>query len=120
MIFIVDDDAPTRDSLRLLLEAEGLEAREFAAGRTFLEGERPADGDCLILDLTMPGMNGFEVLRELRRRGGDNLPVIIVTAHADSATRNRAAAGGALAVLEKPYRASELLVLVRRALSIAH
>ena len=100
MIFIVDDDAPTRDSLRLLLEAEGLEAREFAAGRTFLEDERPADGDCLILDLTMPGMNGFEVLRELRRRGGDNLPVIIVTAHADSATRNRAAAGGALAVLE--------------------
>ena len=120
MIFIVDDDAPTRDSLRLLLGAEGLEAREFAAGRTFLEDERPADGDCVILDLTMPGMNGFEVLRELRRRGGDNLPVIIVTAHADSATRNRAAASGALAVLEKPYRASELLVLVRRALSIAH
>ena len=120
MIFIVDDDAPTRDSLRLLLEAEGLEAREFAAGRTFLEGERPADGDCLILDLTMLGMNGFEVLRELRRRGGDNLPVIIVTAHADSATRSRAAAGGALALLEKPYRASELLVLVRRALGIVH
>ena len=118
MIFIVDDDAPTRDSLRLLLEAEGFEAREFGAGRTFLEGERPADGDCLILDLTMPGMNGFEVLRELRRRGGDNLPVIIVTAHADPATRSRAAAGGALGMVEKPHRAGELLALVRRALGI--
>jgi FixJ family two-component response regulator len=117
MIFIVDDDAATRDSLRLLLEAEGSEAREFADGRAFLDGERPADGDCLILDLTMPGMNGFEVLAELRRRG-DTLPVIIVTAHADSATRSRAAVGGAIAVLEKPHRASELLALVRRALGI--
>ena len=117
MIFIVDDDAATRDSLRLLLEAEGFEAREFAAGRTFLDGERPADGDCLILDLTMPGMSGFEVLAELRGRG-DTLPVIIVTAYADSTTRSRAAASGALAMLEKPHRASELLALVRRALGI--
>ena len=117
MIFIVDDDAATRDSLQLLLEAEGFEAREFAAGRTFLDRERPADGDCLILDLTMRGMNGFEVLAELRRRG-DSLPVIIVTAHADSTTRRRAAAGGALAVIEKPHRASELLALVRLALGI--
>jgi FixJ family two-component response regulator len=118
MIFIVDDDAPTRDSLRLLLEAEGFEAHEFAAGRAFLDTMRPAEADCLILDLTMPGMNGFEVLAELRRRG-DSLPVIIVTAHADSATRSRAAAGGALGVIEKPHRASELVALVRRALGIA-
>jgi len=117
MIFIVDDDQATRDSLRLLLEADGFEAREFANGRTFLDGEHPADGDCLILDLTMPGMHGFEVLAELRRRG-DSLPVIIVTAHADPATRSRAAAGGALGVVEKPHRAFELLALVRRALGI--
>jgi two-component system, LuxR family, response regulator FixJ len=117
MIFIVDDDAATRDSLQLLLEAEGFEAREFADGRTFLDRERSADGDCLILDLTMPGMTGFEVLAELRRRG-DNLPVIIVTAHADPATRSRAAAVGALGLVEKPHRAGELLALVRRALGI--
>jgi two-component system, LuxR family, response regulator FixJ len=118
MIFIVDDDGATRDSLRLLLEAEGFEAREFAAGRSFLDGVRPAEGDCLILDLTMPGMSGFEVLAELRRRG-DRLPVIIVTAHASAAARSRAAAAGVLAVLEKPHRACELLVLVRRALGMA-
>src|SRR5215469_11798213 len=117
MIFIVDDDAPTRDSLRLLLEAEGFEACEFAAGTAFLDIVRPAEGDCLILDLTMPGMNGFEVLAELRRRG-DSLPVIIVTAHADPATRSRASAGGAFGLVEKPHRASELLALVRRALGI--
>jgi two-component system response regulator FixJ len=117
MIFIVDDDAATRDSLRLLLEGQGFEAREFTAGRGFLDTVSPADGDCLILDLTMPGMSGFEVLSELRRRG-DSLPVIIVTAHADPAARSRAAVGGALAMLEKPHRASELLALVRRALGI--
>jgi two-component system response regulator FixJ len=117
MIFIVDDDEATRDSLRLLLEAHGFETREFADGRTFLNGECPADGDCLILDLTMPGMNGFEVLAELRRRD-DRLPVIIVTAHADPVTRSRATAGGALGMVEKPHRAGELLALVRRALGI--
>jgi len=117
MIFIVDDDAATRDSLQLLLEAHGFEARELADGRSFLDRERPADGDCLILDLTMPGMNGFEVLAELRRRG-NSLPVIIVTAHADSVTRRRAAAGGAVGLIEKPHRACELLALVRRALGI--
>jgi two-component system response regulator FixJ len=117
MIFIVDDDEATRDSLRLLLEAHGFETGEFADGRTFLNGARPADGDCLILDLTMPGMNGFEVLGELRRRG-DSPPVIIVTANADAATRNRAAAAGALGMVEKPHRAAELLALVRRALGI--
>src|SRR6516165_5672748 len=117
MIFIVDDDEAMRDSLRSLLEAHGFEAREFAGGRTFLNGARPADGDCLILDLTMPGMKGFEVLAELRRRG-NSLPVIIVTAHADPATRSRAAVGGAFGLVEKPHRASELLALVRRALGI--
>jgi two-component system, LuxR family, response regulator FixJ len=116
MIFIVDDDAPTRDSLRLLFEAEGLASYQFAGGRPFLDGARPADGDCLILDLNMPGISGFEVLAELRRRG-DGLPVIIVTGHADASTRRRAVARGALAVLEKPHRACELLALVRRALA---
>jgi two-component system response regulator FixJ len=117
MIFIVDDDEPTRDSLRSLLEAHGFETREFADGRAFLDGKRTADGDCLILDLTMPGMNGFELLAELRRRG-NSIPVVIVTAHADPATRSRAAAGGALGLVEKPHRAVELLALVRRALGI--
>ena len=117
MIFIVDDDAATRDSLRQLLEVEGFEACEFVGGRPFLDGVRATDGDCLILDLNMPGMNGFDVLAELRRRGA-GLPVIVVPAHAVPATLCRAAAGGALAVLEKPHRTSELLALVRRALAI--
>lgn len=113
MIFIVDDDAATRESLRLLLEAEGFAAQDFSTGPRFLETARPADGDCLILDINMPEMNGHEVLAELRRRG-DPLPVIIVTARSDDATRARAIAAGATALLEKPYDAAELLAVVRR------
>jgi two-component system response regulator FixJ len=116
MIFIVDDDSATRESLRFLLEAEGFEAQEFAAGLLFLDGARPVGGDCLILDVNMPGMSGIEVLEELRRRG-HRVPVIIVTAYPDETTRNRASAAGALAILEKPHGADELLALVRRALT---
>ena len=113
MIFIVDDDAATRESLRLLLEAEGFAAREFAAGTPFLQAVRPADGDCLILDINMPGKSGFEVMEELRRRG-DEAPVIIVTAQTDDATRARAIAAGASALLGKPRGADELLSVLRR------
>jgi FixJ family two-component response regulator len=119
MIFIVDDDHATRDSLRLLLETEGFEAQEFAAGRPFLDAARPVRGDCLILDVNMPGMSGLEVLEELRRRG-DRLPVIIITGHSDPATRRRAAAGGALAVIEKPHQADLLLALLRAAAKSAN
>jgi two-component system, LuxR family, response regulator FixJ len=114
MIFIVDDDDATRDSLRLLVECEGLEAQDFSSGRRFLDVVRPADGDCLILDVNMPAMNGFEVVEELRRRG-HTLPVIFVTAWSDASTRSRARAVGAMALLEKPHGADELLALVRQA-----
>jgi two-component system response regulator FixJ len=116
MIFIVDDDDATRDSLRLLVECEGFEARDFASGRRFLDAVQSAggdDGDCLILDLNMPGMNGFEVLEELRRRG-DRLAVIVVTAWSDPASQSRVQAAGAVALLEKPHPADELLALVRQ------
>ncbi|HEU0217558.1 MAG TPA: response regulator [Stellaceae bacterium] len=114
MIFIVDDDDATRDSLRLLLEGEGFAARDFASGRLFLDAVRPASGDCLVLDVNMPDMNGFDVFNELRRRG-DALPIIFITAWPDPMLRSRARAAGAFALLEKPHRADELLALIRRA-----
>ena len=68
----------------------------------------------MILDVNMPGMNGFDVLKELRQRG-DRVRVIIITAWPDPATTKRAEAGGAFAFLEKPLAAEELLALLRRA-----
>ena len=115
MIFILDDDAGVRDSLRLLLECEGMETRVFASCREFLDADGGAEGDCLILDVHLPGMSGIELLETMRRRG-DMLPVIVISGRIDAMIRNRARTAGALAVVEKPYQVEEVLDLVRRAM----
>lgn len=89
MIFIVDDDDVTRDSLRPLVECEGFAAQDFASGRSFLDAVRPADNDCLIVDVNMPGMNGFQVLDELHRRGARPSVIVVTGGH-----RRRCCAGG--------------------------
>jgi two-component system response regulator FixJ len=115
MIFIIDDDGGARDSLRLLLECDGFEAREFASCEAFLDAGGAADGDCLILDVHMPGMSGIELL-ETMRRGDSTLPVIVISGRMDAAIRKRALAAGALAVVEKPYRGKAVIDLVRLAM----
>src|SRR6516164_7845005 len=115
MIFIVDDDESVRDSLRLLLECAGFEARVFGSCREFLAAGCIGEGDCLILDVHLTGMSGLDLLERMRGRG-DRVPVILITGRLDTATRSRAQAAGALAVVEKPYKAGEILALVRHAL----
>jgi two-component system response regulator FixJ len=119
MIFIVDDDDATRDSLRLLLECEGFEAREFASGRQFLDAGPLGDGDCLILDVHMPGISGLELIESMRRQG-ILFPVIVISGWFDAATRNRARAAGAFALVDKPYQADEILNLVRLASDLGY
>jgi two-component system response regulator FixJ len=119
MIFIVDDDDATRDSLRLLLECEGFEAREFASGRQFLDAGPLGDGDCLILDVHMPGISGLELIESMRRQG-ILLPVIVISGRFDAATRNRARAAGVFALVDKPYQADEILNLVRLASDLGY
>ena len=115
MIFIVDDDSAIRDSLRLLLDCVGLEARGFPSSDAFLEARQSAGEDCLVLDVHTPGMSGLDLLEELRRRG-DAIPVIVVTGRPSATNTVRAQAAGALAVLEKPFKAAEIIELVRIAL----
>jgi two-component system CheB/CheR fusion protein len=115
MIFIVDDDESVRDSLGLLLERAGFEARVFGSCREFLAVGRIGEGDCLILDVHMTGMSGLDLLERMHGRG-DRVLVILITGRLDTATRSRAQAAGALSVIEKPYKAGEILALVRRVL----
>ena len=89
MIFIVDDDSATRDSLRVLFDCGGLEARDFPSAQAFLEARQVADRGCVVLDIHMPGMTGIELLEHLRERG-DNVPVIIVTGQPSAANDSRA------------------------------
>ena len=91
MIFIVDDDSATRDSLRLLLDCVGLEAQDFPSAEAFLGARQFADRDCLVLDVHMPGMTGIELLEHLRERG-DKIPIIIITGQPSVADTARARA----------------------------
>jgi len=104
MILIVDDDEGVRDSLRLLLECADFKVRVFGSCREFLAARRIGEGDCLILDVHMTGISGLDLLEWMHGRG-DRVPVILITGRLDTATRSRAQAAGALAVVEKPYKA---------------
>jgi len=114
-VFIVDDDAAVRDSLRWLMDSVGLRVEEFASGETFLEHITPLHPGCVVLDLRMPGLGGFEVYQRLREREID-LPVIIISGHGDVPIAVRALKSGVADFIEKPFSDQELLDCVQQAL----
>lgn len=114
VIAILDDEPDVRRALSRLLHAHGHFAAPFADGRVLLAAMAGIAFDCMLLDLNMPAMSGFDVLAALSampRRP----PVIVVTGHDDPAYACRALALGAFAVHRKPVRAPELLAAVARA-----
>ena len=112
MIFLVEDDEATRDSLCLLFECEGLACRGFASGEAFLSATPALDHSCLILDVNMDGMDGLTLLERLRA-GGATAPAIMITGKPSPAILRRATAAGAVAVIEKPFDSSSLIDRVR-------
>lgn len=115
-VFIVDDDAGIRDSIRMLSEAAGFKARTFPSAEAFLADPSPKRG-CLIADVRMPGMNGLELQEEIGRRH-PQLPVIVITGHAEIPLAVRAMKAGAVDFLEKPFDSARLMESVRRALEL--
>jgi len=115
LISIVDDDASIREALKGLMRSVRLNVEAFASAEEFLASERLKDTACLILDVTLPGMNGFELQTRLNReRRG--IPIIFITAHADEASRQRALKGGAIEFLDKPVRREILFKAMRSAM----
>lgn len=114
-VYVVDDDHAVRAAVSLLVRSCGWEAVPCDSGADFLARYVPREAQCLVVDLRMPGLGGLDVQCELRRRG-DRLPVIVITAHHDQPEADRARAGGARAVLGKPFHDEELLAYIRRAL----
>lgn len=118
MVFVLDDEPAVRDSLQCLLESARYAVRTFATPDQFLgSGELPRPA-CLILDLTMPGMSGLEVLRMvecLRPR----LPTVVLTGYADVTNAVMAMRLGAVHLLEKPCGDNELLTAVSEAFAQA-
>jgi FixJ family two-component response regulator len=116
VIAIVDDDESVRNAVVRLLQAVGYSARGYTSGQEFLENWRIDRPDCLVLDLQMPSPSGADVQRALNHAGA-RFPVIIVTAHESSDTREECLRAGAAAFLRKPLDESMLLNALFLALS---
>ncbi|MDD5298623.1 MAG: response regulator [Rhodocyclaceae bacterium] len=114
IVFVVDDDPAVRDSLALLLEQENLVVETFASAEAFLAARRPVRGNCAIVDIRMPGMDGMALQAELARRGV-LLPLIFLTGHGDIPMSVRAIKSGAVDFLTKPITGSALLASVHAA-----
>jgi two-component system, LuxR family, response regulator FixJ len=115
-VHVIDDDDAIRDSVRLFLVNEGLNVKTYASATEFLAAldGAPVVG-CVVTDVRMPGMSGMELLEHLAARSLA-LPVVVVTGHADVPLAVRAMKNGAVDLLEKPFRADDLISAVRKAL----
>ena len=114
-IAIVDDDWAMREAIKTLVETVGLSAEGFSSAAEFLSSPHAQDAQCLILDVRMPGVSGFELQRRLAK---DNcrIPIIFMTAYDSEAERARAIEAGAVAFLPKPFREQALFNAIQLAL----
>jgi len=117
-IGLVDDELGMLKALKRLLNAEGFHVRTFASANEFLERSDSEHVDCLVLDVTMPGLSGLE-LQEHLNRAGPRLPIVFLTGQGDIPMSVRAMKAGAVNFLTKPVDEAELLAAVRAALAQA-
>jgi FixJ family two-component response regulator len=114
-VFIVDDDVSVRESLESLIAASGLLPKVFASAEEFLSHPRQSTPSCLVLDLSLPDLNGLE----LQKRLSDNrlnMPIIFITGHGDIPASVQAMKAGAVEFLTKPFGADALLSAIGSAI----
>ena len=114
-VFVVDDDAPMRESLKNLIRSVGLRAELFASAQEFLRSKRPDVPSCLVLDVRMPGLSGLDLQRRTTEVGME-IPIVFITGHGDIPMSVRAMKAGAVEFLTKPYRDQDLLDAIQEAL----
>ncbi|GGY45494.1 response regulator transcription factor [Parvularcula lutaonensis] len=114
-IAIVDDDDSLREAALLVLDRTGREISGFESGEAFLATGSESDWDVVFLDLKMPGPSGFDVLRDLSRRGKPDYPVVMISAHGDVKAAVQAMRLGAVSFIEKPFSAEELEAAITEA-----
>ncbi|MBX3428317.1 MAG: response regulator [Hyphomonadaceae bacterium] len=118
VVHVVDDDGPMRDSVAFLLAAEGIATRAYESAGALLDRRGELEFGCIITDIRMPGMNGLEMVRELKRLGVPH-PVIVLTGHADVSLAVQAMKAGVVEFLEKPFDHEALVRAVRMGLSLS-
>lgn len=101
IVFVVDDDISVRESLELLIASAGWQPETFASAPDFLARPRASVPSCLVLDVTLPGLNGLELQQQLAER--TEMPIIFITGHGDVPMSVRAMKAGAVEFLTKPF-----------------
>ena len=115
IVFVVDSDPSVRESLELLIRAAGWQAETFASAKEFLARPRSVVPSCLVLDVTLPDLNGLELQERIASERTD-MPIIFLTGNADIAVTVRAMKRGALDFLTKPFDAEVLLIGIQQAI----
>lgn len=115
IVFVVDDDLSVRESLDLLIRCEGWQPETFASAQEFLDHPRAFGPSCLILDLSLPGLNGLELQKRVAVERTE-MPIIFITGHGDVPITVQAMKAGAVEFLTKPFSNDVLLGAVRQAL----
>jgi FixJ family two-component response regulator len=116
IVYVIDDDAGILTALGRLFRSVGLRAELLTSANELLQRKLPAVPSCLVLDVRLPGLSGFELHAELSK-ANIHIPIIFITAHGDIPMSVRAMKGGAVDFLTKPFRDQDLLDAVTTALS---
>jgi FixJ family two-component response regulator len=114
LVFVVDDDISVRESLELLIKSAGWTPETFASAREFLARPRATVPSCLVLDVSLPGLNGLELQQQLAER--IDMPIIFITGYGDIPMSVRAMKAGAVEFLTKPFQDDVLLEAIRGAI----
>jgi FixJ family two-component response regulator len=114
IVFVVDDDVSVRESLELLIRTAGWRPETFSSAQDFLSRPRSTVPCCLVLDVTLPGLSGLELQRQLVDRA--DMPIIFITGHGDVPMSVQAMKAGAVEFLTKPFRDGVLLDAIRGAI----
>jgi FixJ family two-component response regulator len=115
IVFVVDDDVSLRESLELLIDNEGWQPKTFASAQEFLDSPRAVVPSCLLLDISLPGLNGLELQKRIAVERTD-LPIIFITGYGDVPKTVQAMKAGAVEFLTKPFNDEILLTSIQQAL----
>ena len=107
IVFVVDDDISVRESLELLIKSAGWQPETFASPQEFLSRPRATVPCCLVLDVSLPGLNGLELQQQLAER--TDMPIIFITGYGDVPMSVRAMKAGAVEFLTKPFKDDVLI-----------
>jgi FixJ family two-component response regulator len=115
VVFVVDDDVSVRESLELLIRTEGWQPELFSSAQEFLDRPRASVPSCLLLDISLPGLNGLELQKRIAAERTE-MPIIFITGHGDIPKTVQAMKAGAVEFLTKPFNDEALLSAIRQAL----